>query len=293
MYTNFMDLQTKKGRLIYVWPVPYEGTVSFATGTKDGPWAILRASYEIETWDQELLIDLQDLAHFETLPFFRPPVSGPNDMCLQMLSYLKDSYNPENDFLLTLGGEHSVTLAPIQFYCQQFPDLVVLQLDAHADLRESFQSSSYSHACVMARVRDLGIPIVQLGLRSLSQEESFLLKQLSEKELFPIFAWDVSTPEETADEIKKYISNRPLYISFDADALDPAILPGTGTPEPGGLSYGWLNRFWPHLLSGLRLVGMDFCELAPLSSCGVVSESVAVKCIQKILMSYLKYSPNV
>lgn len=286
MYTNYLDLEEEKGKKIYVWPVPYEGTVSFDTGTRHGPQAILQASYEIETWDEEVGKDIADFAHFQTLPFFRPPVTGPEEVLKQMKDFLQD-FDPENDFLLTLGGEHSLASAPASFYQQAYPDLVVLQLDAHADLRSSFQDSPYSHACVMARIRDLGLPLLQMGIRSLSQQESEYIKAQPQDELLTLFSWELPSPEEAADKALDFIGNRPLYISFDADGLDPALLPGTGTPEPGGLEYRWLNKFWACLFPGPKLVGMDFCELAPRPAAGVVSESVAVRCINKILLHFL------
>lgn len=288
MYTDYLDLDSRKGRLIHVWPVPYEATASFAKGTLDGPRALLQASYEIETWDQELGVDLADLAHFETIPFFSPPVSGPGDCYSRMRAELVDRLDSRSDFLLTLGGEHSLALAPIAFYHEQAQDLVVLQLDAHADLRGEFQGSPYSHACVMARVRERGIALCQLGIRSLCQDESRIIDQGQGLDLLTLFACDLGSPEKTAARVREFVGPRPLYISFDADVLDPSIMPGTGTPEPGGLSYAWLNRFWAALFSDVRLLGMDFCELAPPAGCGVVSASVAVKCINKILVSYLR-----
>ncbi len=289
MYTQYLDLKEEKGKEIIVWPVPYEGTASFAKGTANGPQAILRASYEIETWDQELGIDLADLASFRTLPFFRAPVSGPEDVYRQMLSSLRSHLDP-NDFLLTLGGEHSIALAPIAFYRQYYSDMVVLQLDAHADLRHSFQESLYSHACVMSRVVEMGIPIISLGIRSLSKQEWQEIHSKGRSKISPFFAWELTDPEKVAANILDLIGKRPLYITFDADVLDPSIMPGTGTPEPGGISFSWLSHFWLHLFSKTSLLGMDFCELSPLPACGVVSESVAVRCINKILASSLLYS---
>lgn len=289
MYTSYLDLAKESGRRVHVWPVPYEGTASFGRGTKDGPEAILRASYEIETWDEELQADLQDMAHFRTMDFFRAPVSGPEDCFREMLEALNEERDPARDFLLTLGGEHSVALAPIAFYAEQHPDMVVLQLDAHADLRESFQSSRYSHACVMGRARERELPLVQLGIRSLSREESAHIASTPSEELLCLFAWQLPEPAEAARRVREFIQGRPLYISFDADAYDPAILPGTGTPEPGGIRYEWLQAFWAELFRGdIRLLGLDFCELAPIPAAGVVSESTAVKSINRILTCALQ-----
>ena len=287
MYENFLDLQEENGQLIHVLPVPYEATVSFATGTKQGPEALLKASYEIETWDPEYKQDLADWAHFRTAPPFTPPVSGPEDMYRQMLDYLQGNFAPHRDMLLTLGGEHSISLPLIEFYRQYYSDLVVLQLDAHADLREEFQYSKYSHACVMSRVRQLGVPFVQVGIRSLMKEEHQLIDSANRSELLTFFSASLPDPETAAAKARDFIGGKALYITFDADGLDPSIMPGTGTPEPGGLYYNWLNRFWDQLLPDCRLVGMDFCELMPLGGGGVLSESVGVKCINRILLASL------
>ncbi|MDZ7762571.1 MAG: agmatinase [Desulfovermiculus sp.] len=286
MLPAYLNLDSTNGQCISVWPVPYEGTVSFGRGTSQGPEAIIRASAEIETWDQDLGVDLADLAHFSSLPCFEPPVSGPEDVFRHMEEELTSIWTPET-FVLTLGGEHSVALAPIRGYQRLFPDLAVVQIDAHADLRESFQGSPYSHASVMARVREADIPLAQIGIRSLCREESQRIARESKQGLMTLFAHDLPSPEQAAAQVREFIGERSLYISFDADGLDPSIMPGTGTPEPGGLSFSWLSRFWPLFFGRCRLVGMDFCELSPLPAAGVVSESVAVRCINRILTSYL------
>jgi agmatinase len=291
MFDRYLGLEGQKGRAVQVWAVPYEGTASFAKGTRNGPRAILQASYEIETWDHELQADLADHAHFTTHGLEDLPVAGPEAVHAAQLQELQAESDPAGDFILTLGGEHSVALAPITFYEQAFPDLVVLQLDAHADLRPEFQASPYSHASVMARVMDKGLPLVQVGVRSLSREEAAVVSGSRAEDLLTLFAWDLGSPQETARRVREFVGSRPVYLSFDADGLDPSIMPGTGTPEPGGLSFAWVQAFWPSLFPGLRLVGMDFCELAPLPGGGVVSESVAVKCINRVLLASFLSDP--
>ncbi len=289
---NYLDLEQERGRKIKVWPVPYEATVSFSTGTRNGPLAMLQASCEIETWDEELETDLADCLYFRNLPFFQAPVAGPKQAQAEMLEFLQKELDPGKDFLLTLGGEHSVALAPISAYLRHYPGLAVLQLDAHADLRSSFQGSPYSHASVMARVAEKDVLMIQIGLRSLCREESEIVRRNSGGKMLPFFSFGLPSPREAAQRILEFIGDRLLYISFDADALDPSILPGTGTPEPGGLSYEWVQSLWPHLLPHVRLLGLDFCEVSPLPSCGVVSESVAVKCINRILASSFCFIPG-
>jgi len=287
MYTDYLDLDSSVGRRVSVLPVPYEATASFCRGTREGPAAILRASREIETWDQRLRVDLAELAHFRTLPAFHPPASGPARMYEDLLDWLETELDPTEDFLLTLGGEHSVALAPAAFYARAHPEMVVLHLDAHADLRQSFESTPYSHACVMARIRELGPSLIQLGIRSLCREEADRIATSARQDIWTVFAWDLGQPEELARQTASFVGSRPVYLTFDADALDPSIMPGTGTPEPGGMSFEWLRVFAETFFPSVRLMGMDCCEVSPLPG-GVLSESVAVKCINTVLTSALK-----
>ncbi|WP_462325144.1 agmatinase [Desulfoplanes sp.] len=285
MYNNFLDLDGQNGRHIHVWPVPYEGTVSFMSGTKSGPEAILRASYQIETYDGQLDVDLADLAHFSTLPFVQAPASGPESLHAAMRTVLKN-YDAHGDFFVTMGGEHSISLPLFEFYHTAHPDLVILQIDAHSDLRNEYENTPLSHACIMARARELGIPAVQLGIRSLCREEAEYIRSQPPSGLMTIFAWDLDTPYRTAQKINTFLAGRPVYVSFDIDGLDPSLVPGTGTPEPGGISFDWIWEFFAHLWPGSPLVGLDMCEVAPVPG-SVVSESVAVKCIVRMLNAFL------
>ncbi|NLY41154.1 MAG: agmatinase, partial [Desulfovibrionales bacterium] len=165
----FFDLGLPQGRAIYVLPVPFEGAVSFGTGTCLGPEALFRASVQIESYDAELDLDLGDLAHFLPLPFIDLPEAGPQEIHAAMRSALVH-LDLTQDFVLTLGGDHSVPLPLFALYQRAYPDLVILHIDAHADLRPSYEGSPYSHACIIARARDLGLPVVQMGIRSVCRE---------------------------------------------------------------------------------------------------------------------------
>lgn len=292
MYDRLFGLEGGTGRQIMVWPVPYEGTASFGKGTRLGPQAILRASYEIETWDERLHSDLEDFFCFKTLPVFEPKVHGPEVMLKAMGDYLSRTFPGGDVFLLTLGGEHSVALPPITFYKRFYSDLVVVQFDAHADLRIQYQGSPFSHACVMSQVRQLGIDVFQVGIRSLSQKESMLVSQEQGKGLHVFFAWELGDPKSFADYLSRKVGERPVYLTFDVDCLDPSIMPGTGTPEPGGITFAWFEDFCHAFFTPeQRLIGFDLCELAPLPT-GVLSESVAVQVIKKILLSVVRESGN-
>jgi agmatinase len=141
----------------------------------------------------------------------------------------------------------------------------------------------------MARARQMGIPLAQIGIRSLCREQRDFMRAQKPSELMTLFAWDLPAPIEAAERVRTFVGTRPLYISFDVDGMDPAVIPGTGTPEPGGIPYGWMARFWKELwLDGLgpKLVGMDMCELAPIHG-SQASETAAVKLIQRILTAWL------
>lgn len=291
MLNEFYDLGPKQGRNIFVLPVPYEGTVSFGTGTRLGPEALFRASVQIESYDPELDLDLADLAHFTPLPPVHIPVSGPEAVHEAMRERLK-AFDASRDFLLTLGGEHSVPLPLFEFYRTVYPDLVILHVDAHADLRQSYEESPFSHACIMARARAMGIPLAQIGIRSLCREQRDFMRAQPQAELLTLFAWDLPTPAEAARRIQSFVGARPVYLSFDVDGMDPSVMPGTGTPEPGGITYAWMAAFWKEFWvhgNGPKLVGMDMCELAPIHG-SQVSETAAVKIIQRILCAWLGQS---
>lgn len=287
MLDEFFDLGPRRGRNIFVLSVPYEGTVSFGTGTRLGPEAMFRASVQVESYDPELDLDLTDLAHFTPVPVVHPPVGGPEALHRRMAEVLR-SQNAATDFLLTLGGDHSVPLPVFEFYRQAHPDLVILQIDAHPDLRPSYEGSPLSHACIMARVRQLGIPLFQMGIRSVCRDQQDFMRSQAPTELQTLFAWDLPTPKVAAGMLRNFVGKRPLYISFDVDGMDPSVIPGTGTPEPGGISYMWMADFWKELWQdgGPELIGLDVCELAPIHG-SQVSETAAVKIIQRILTAWL------
>lgn len=287
MFGEFFDLGPRRGRNILVLPVPYEGTVSFGTGARLGPEAMFRASVQIESYDPELDLDLADLAHFTPLPAVHPPVAGPESLHRRMAETLR-GLDASKDFLLTLGGDHSIPLPVFEFYRQARPDMVILHVDAHADLRAAYEESRLSHACIMARAREMGIPLFQVGIRSVCREQRDFMRAQPPGELRTLFAWELPAPAAAAAMLRDFTGRRPLYISFDVDGMDPAVIPGTGTPEPDGISYRWMAGFWEALWTGggPELIGMDVCELAPIHG-SQVSETAAVKIIQRVLTAWL------
>lgn len=274
---------------VLIQPIPYDSTTSFQPGTRFGPEAILQASQQVELWDEEL--GWEPMAHKTclTLPDIPRNYHGPERMVGDIVDHLSP-YWDQKKLIFALGGEHTITVPLVKGVKKIYPDLVVLVLDAHADLRESWEGTSFSHACTLRRIAELDCPIFHIGLRSLSKEEqAFLIgrpqiRSYSSQEI--LFQGGL---ERFQKELTSF-HGQNFYLSLDVDALDPSLIPGTGTPEPGGLH-------WHHLLQTLRIIsaqgpirGIDICELMPLpGSC--LSEFVAAKIMFKIL-SYLFYSPK-
>jgi agmatinase len=269
---------------VLIQPIPYDSTTSFQPGTRFGPEAILQASAQVELWDEELRWEPMSHKTCLTLPDIPRNHQGPEMMVRDIIEYLK-SYQEQKKMILALGGEHTITLPLVQGVKLNYPDLVVLVLDAHGDLRESWEGSPYSHACTLRRITELGCPIFHLGLRSLSKEEQEFLEKHPRIRSFT--SQDILF-NDGLDRFRKELSpwaGRNFYLSVDIDALDPSIVPGTGTPEPGGLS-------WYHLMEIFRIIvkqgpvrGADFCELMPLPG-SRLSEFVVAKSMFKFL-SYL------
>lgn len=265
------DFETSK---IVILPVPYESTVTYRTGTSDGPIAIIDASQYLELYDRELDREICRIG-IHTLPELEPVMSGPEQMVNRVYQVARDLL--ERDKIpVMLGGEHSLTMGMIKAFRERLENLAVLQLDAHADLRDQYLGTKYSHACVMRRVWEL-CPIVQVGIRSLSQEENQFIE---EQKLSPFYAEVFSFQ----DSVAKVVSALPpeVYITIDLDILDPSIMPAVGTPEPGGMS-------WREVLSLLRavarvkkIIGFDLMELCPRegpTSCAFLAAKLAYKLI--------------
>jgi len=267
---NFLALEKEissfKTSKIVVFPVPYERTVSYGAGTRKGPEAIIRASQYVELYDDELDMELCSQVGIATLPplNFGKKTHG---KAVELISKYVRQLIALEKFVVILGGEHTISQAPIAAYLEKYPDLSVLQIDAHSDLRDSYQGSKYSHASVMARVCELVDPsrIVQIGIRAQSIEESRFIKvkgihtfyaQAIRQVKFPLFrkSWIDAAVRLLTDHV---------YVTFDVDGLDPSIMPSTGTPEPNGL-------YWAETMDLLRktgekktIVGFDVVELAP------------------------------
>ena len=260
-----------------VIPFGLEASVSYGGGTAQGPSAILRASQQLELYDEELGCEPYRAWGVAAL---REPVIEPSiEAALVQLTDLVEGVIAQDKFPLVLGGEHSLTPGAIRPIVTRHPDLVVLQLDAHTDLRDGYLGEPYSHAAAMRRVLDLpGTSLVSVGIRSASLEEvEFYAANRGRIQVH----WAKDQARWDMAEIVAPLEGRPVYITFDIDALDSAIMPATGTPTPGGLGYwqalGLLRRA---CAAAGRVVGADLVEFAPipgLHACDYTAAALAYK----------------
>ena len=261
---------------IIVLPVPYESTVSYGKGTSRGPRAIIEASAYVETYDRETDCEPSDVG-IATAPPLPVTDLSPSELTIKLeeavSAILRDGKLP-----LVLGGEHSITPASVKAVNSVYDDITVVQLDAHADLREEYEGERGSHACAMARSREI-CPVVQVGVRSFSKGESDLIKG---KKL-PVFcADDIHNDPDWINEAIAAIDSENVFITLDVDVFDGSILPATGTPEPGGLNWQQVTSFLAMLFSKKRVVGMDIVELAPIDgfhAYDFMIAKLAYKCI--------------
>jgi agmatinase len=261
-----------------VLPIPYERTTSFGKGAAAGPAAILAASAHVELFDEELLLPL-DLA-VETLPAMDGD-SGDDEAALARIRDSARSVLASGRFLLSLGGEHTITAPLVEAARSVHGPLTVLQVDAHTDLRDVYTGTRRSHGCVMRRVLDQGTPVVAVGIRSFSREEYDLIRARR----LPVFlARDLAAaPDDAWMDCVLEALGPEVYLTVDIDGLDPAVAPGTGTPEPGGLGWYPLLRLLRRVAARRRLVAADIVEVAP-SPGQSVAEYAAARLGAKILL---------
>jgi agmatinase len=236
-----------------VIPVPYEATTSYVKGTKKGPAAILEASQMVEDYDIELASEPYKKVGIHTFPAVKFSKRPHDDIYRAAKKVFIKHKIP-----VILGGEHSVTLGPVKAAKELYPDLTVLQFDAHSDLRDEYHGNKFSHACIMRRVREV-CGAVQVGVRSQDIEET---KYLKDNGLMGSIYYADSYDDSKIPAIVKQLSNN-VYISFDVDALDPSIMPSTGTPEPGGLSWKQTLDILKAVISSRNIIGFDVVELSP------------------------------
>jgi agmatinase len=259
-------------------PVPYDGTTTYRAGTREGPRAILQASRELEFFDEETAFEAyrQGIVTLDELPV---TVSSPKDM-VRLVREVGEAIFEAGKMPVLLGGEHLLSLGMIEAAAARFPGMKVLHLDAHADLREEYQGSSYSNACVMRHVIRHA-PVVQVGIRALSKAEFGFVQ---EQKIPCFFAYHLQQDAKPWDEILSCLDG-PVYISIDLDVFDPSIMPAVGTPEPGGLGWYEVLALLRRVTRKCRVVGFDVMELLPIPH-NVAPDFLAARLIYKLL-SYI------
>ena len=257
---------------VVVLPVPYDGTSTWVKGSDKGPEALMDASANMELYDIETNSEVY-LHGIYTAPAIEEN-SSPEAMVSITEQHTTDYLN-KGKFVVTVGGEHSVSIGPIRAYAKKFDNLSVLQIDAHADLRDSYEGSKNNHACVMARAQDV-CPIVQVGIRSMDVGEK---DRLEPNRVF--WAHQIMDNDDWMDKAIDLLTD-DVYLTIDLDGLDPSILPSTGTPEPGGLMWYQTLAFLRKLVAKKNLVGFDIVELCP-NPIEKSSDFTAAKLLYKIL----------
>jgi len=262
---------------IHILPVCYEHKVSYGTGTKIAPLYLLEASEQLEQMDDETMTNWGELKFHTRQPFF--PSNDPDKSVDEIKEAALESIKT-GKFLLSFGGDHSVSIGLIKAAAEICPGIGVIQIDAHSDLRDTWNGSKNNHACIMRRVvSDMKLKTVQIGIRSFSPEEVIFMK---EQGLKPFFAHEI---DGRFDWIEEAIEELPenVYITIDVDGLDPSIMPGTGTPEPGGLTFRQLSRLISELGKKRKVIAADITELSKIPG-SQVSEFTAAKIATKIMI---------
>jgi len=261
MPSTYFDLPTKLSQYekasVAILPVPLDITTSYVKGTRLAPKAILTASAQVELYDEELEGETCDIG-IATLPAIKtgkkPFESIAEEIGRTIGRIVRDGKLP-----VMIGGEHSVTPPAVAAVAKKFPSLTVVQLDAHADLREQYEGTKWSHACAMARVLEI-CPAVQVGIRNLSSPEAIRVKQ----ERLPVFfAHEIQKNKNWISDVVDAVKTDCIYVTVDVDAFDCSIIPDTGTPEPGGLTWYEVTGLLRTLAEKKTIVAFDFVELCP------------------------------
>ena len=252
------ELADHNGARWVLVPVPYDNTACYRSGARDGPYHILMASHQLESFDEETMTEacLMGIHAMEPLE----PVLDPEKMAARVGEAVSRICR-DGSVPVVLGGDHSVTIGAVRAVHAHTGRLNIIQFDAHADLRDSYQGSHHSHACVMRRLWELG-NCVQVGVRSLSREEMEFLKRQGKS---PVWAGEIISDRATAlSRVMGSLEDVPTYITIDLDCLDPSVMPAVGTPEPGGPGWHDLVAMLKFICSETEVAGFDVVELSPV-----------------------------
>lgn len=269
------DYSSFEAASFVVIPVPYDLTTTYQAGARNGPAAIIDASGQMELYDEELGTETYRTG-IHTVDFLEVEAGGPHEMIESVRKKVAGILSYDK-IPVVLGGEHSISLGAVQALTEKYPSLSVLHLDAHADMRDSYQGTPYSHACVSRRISEQ-CPVVQVGIRSLSSEEATFLKDSGIPSYSSEFVHDHEGWEK---EICSKLTD-DVYISIDLDVFDPSIMPAVGTPEPGGVYWKALIRLVREVAESCTIRGFDVVELAPIPGM-IAPDFTAAKLIYRIM----------
>lgn len=266
LHSNFLALETQHSQAdtagAIILTAPFEKTSSFGQGSAQGPEAIIQASHEVELFDT--VTGFETYKRLGGIATLEPVLSEDIHTLCGDLDREAGIWMERNRLVVTIGGEHTSIVGAVRAASRSFEDLTVLQLDAHSDLRQEYMGDIWSHACAVRRILEFHWPVIQAGIRSQTREE----RDFSEAKGIPVFYAHTIHSEEArgrdwiCDLIRHCKSN--VYVTFDCDAFDPSIIPSTGTPEPGGLTWNQVDALMDRLTRERRLVAFDITELAPV-----------------------------
>lgn len=272
------EFYSYKNSKFVIQSAPYEYTSSYLSGSDKGPEAILNASHFVELYDEELNQESYKLGGICTLhPMdFKRKVDA---KAVKLIETETAKLLADNKFPITLGAEHTISLGCIKAIKEKTPDVHVLQIDAHSDLRASYNDNPYSHASVMYRVQELGVPLTQIGIRAQCIEEAQLIQ--SSKHIHTFYAHQIRNNANWAAEALKTLGDN-VYISIDADGFDPSIVPAVGTAEPNGMQWNETIEFLKQVIATKNIVGFDVVEIAPVKG-NILTEYTMAKLVYKLI----------
>lgn len=281
VHRNYLGMPEANSRLetsaYVILPVPYEETATYGKGTQYGPAAIIEASQEVELYDDELGFEPYHVGIHCDKPLPVCTSKGPERQNLIVYERVAALLG-QDKIVCMLGGEHSISYGAVRACLEKHPDLTVLQLDAHADLRDGYLGQRFSHAATMRRIRDFTDKTIGVGIRNYSIEESEYIRDHN----VPIYsAYYLQKHPDWIDEVVAKLSG-DIYLTIDLDGFDPSLVPATGTPEPGGLLWYPALELLRKVITKCNLVGFDVVELSPIEG-NHVSDFLAAKLIYKII----------
>ncbi|MGQ9872279.1 agmatinase [Leptodesmis sp.] len=268
---------------VVILPIPYEATTTYRRGCENGPAAILDASQQVEYYDDDHDREWWPVGLY-THKAIADTRNGHHVSSQEMLTEVQNTVArliADGKFVISLGGEHSITTGIVEAYRQAHPrePFTVVQIDAHGDLRNEYEGSIHNHACVMRRIVDMELPTVQIGIRSICKEEADLIR---ERQLTVIRAREIVLQPDWMQRALAAIQTEKVFLTIDLDGIDPTLIPGVGTPEPGGLNWFSLLTFLEQVFQNHEVIGCDVMELAPITD-SVVSEFTAAKLVYKLV----------